>query len=48
MNGCQYNQRTFTLPASEKTSQVKWDMCFLSLKEFLAKYGYEKPDGRDN
>lgn len=39
MNGCQYTQRTFTLPAgSAQISQMKWDLAFMSRKEFIEKY----------
>lgn len=36
-----YVQRTFTLPASSghTTSQVRWDLAFLSVREFKSKYG---------
>lgn len=36
-----YVQRTFTLPASSghTTSQVRWDLAFLSIEEFVCKYG---------
>lgn len=38
MNGCQYMRPTFTLPASTKTSDIKWDLSFLSKSEFTKKY----------
>lgn len=38
MNGCQYLRPTFTLPASTKTSDVRWDFATLSRKEFVKKY----------
>ena len=39
MNGMQYLQRSFTLPAgSEKISAQKWDLAFMSREEFMAKY----------
>jgi hypothetical protein len=44
MNGTQYMQRTFTLPASNKTSEIQWDYAFLSQTEFIKKYGQEKYD----
>jgi hypothetical protein len=33
-----YLARTFTLPASEHTSEMQWDLAFLSAKEFKKKY----------
>lgn len=45
MNGTQYMQRTFTLPASApRTSETQWDYAFLSATEFIKKYGKEKYD----
>lgn len=41
MNGCQYGQKRFTLPAGAG-EQIKWDLAFLSKKEFIAKYGEAK------
>ncbi len=38
MNGMQYMRPKFTLPASSKTGQLKWDAAFLTKTEFLAKY----------
>lgn len=38
MNGCQYMRPTFTLPASTKTSDIKWDLSFLTPLKFQAKY----------
>lgn len=34
-----YLQGTFTLPASSKTSQKRWDFAFLDKEEFKQKYG---------
>jgi hypothetical protein len=42
MNGCQYLRKTFTLPASNDTSQQKWDMAFLTKEEFMAKYNWDE------
>jgi hypothetical protein len=43
MNGMSYQLRTFTLPASNSgTSQLKWDMAFLTDAEFKKKYGTAK------
>lgn len=42
MNGCQYTQYKFTLPASSNTKQEKWDAAFLTKQEFIAKWGVEK------
>jgi hypothetical protein len=39
MNGMQYMRPKFTLPASEKMSEVKWDYAFLTKEEFIAKWG---------
>lgn len=39
MNGCQYLRPTFTLPASNKTSDIQWDLSFLSKNDFIKKYG---------
>ena len=40
MNGCSYEQRSFTLPAgSTAISQMKWDLAFLTRTEFIKKYG---------
>jgi hypothetical protein len=46
MNGMQYVQRTFTLPASsgKSTSQVKWDLAFLGEEEFRQVHGLRKRD----
>lgn len=41
MNGMQYMRPKFTLPASDKTSDVKWDLAFLTKEEFIAKHGEE-------
>lgn len=38
MNGCQYLRPTFTLPASANTSNIQWDLSFLTEKEFSKKY----------
>lgn len=38
MNGMQYMRPKFTLPASVKTSEMKWDLAFLTKEEFMAKY----------
>jgi hypothetical protein len=39
MNGMQYLQHSFTLPAgSNKISDQKWDLAFMSREEFMAKY----------
>lgn len=35
----QYLKPSFTLPASYKTSQMRWDFAFLSKREFIIKYG---------
>jgi hypothetical protein len=42
MNKTQYAQRTFTYPASEKTSQLQWDFAFLEREEFEEKWGQKK------
>lgn len=43
MNGTQYTQRKFTLPASHPhTSQTTWDFAFLTKQEFIIKYGEAK------
>lgn len=34
-----YEQRTFTLPASQNTSQRRWDLATLTEEEFCHKYG---------
>lgn len=39
-----YVQRSFTLPASNRTSQKTWDRAFLSPEAFLVKYAEEGPD----
>jgi hypothetical protein len=44
MNGTQYAQKRFTLPASQGTSEMQWDYAFLSATEFIKKYGQEKYD----
>jgi hypothetical protein len=39
MNGCQYMQKSFTLPAgSSQITAQKWDLAFMSREEFMAKY----------
>jgi hypothetical protein len=39
MNGCQYAQPSFTLPAgSNSISSQKWDLAFMSRDEFMVKY----------
>jgi len=39
MNGMQYLQHSFTLPAgSTNISSQKWDLAFMSREEFVAKY----------
>lgn len=38
MNGCQYLRKTFTLPASNSASDVRWDFSTLNEAEFVAKY----------
>lgn len=48
MNGTQFMQYKFTLPASSNTAQEKWDAAFLTAKQFRDKYGYDKPDGTNN
>jgi hypothetical protein len=41
MNGMQYTRSKFTLPASENTSQHRWDFAVLTKEEFLKKHsGY--------
>lgn len=42
MNGMAYTMSTFTLPASNKTSQKQWDFAFLTRQEFEEKYGQEE------
>ena len=42
MNGMQYMRPKFTLPASEKTSQERWDFAMLSREEFEEKYGQKR------
>ncbi len=42
MNGMQYCRPKFTLPASERTSQERWDFAMLSREEFEERYGQEK------
>jgi hypothetical protein len=37
-----YLQPRFTLPASQNTNQVTWDLAFLSKEEFVKKYGEAK------
>lgn len=39
MNGTQFMRPSFTLPASNNTSQVEWDYAFLSKEDFIAKWG---------
>lgn len=39
MNGMQYMRPSFTLPASNNTSQKSWDLATLTKAEFIAKYG---------
>lgn len=41
MNGMQYLKPSFTLPTSSgrSTSEIKWDLAFLSAEEFSKKYG---------
>jgi len=37
-----YTQRKFTLPSSSlKTSERRWDYCFLDKEKFLTKYGQD-------
>jgi hypothetical protein len=39
MNGCQYAQSSFTLPAGPaKISQLMWDLAFMPREEFMKKY----------
>lgn len=38
MNGSSYLRPKFTLPASEKTSETRWDLSFLTKEEFITKY----------
>jgi hypothetical protein len=39
MNGCQYLQPRFTLPASNNVDPIKWDMAFMTKKEVIHKWG---------
>jgi hypothetical protein len=41
-NYTQYNQRTFTYPASNNVDQIKWDFAFLEREEFEEVYGQKK------
>jgi hypothetical protein len=45
-----YELKSFTLPASSKTSQYNWDLAFLNEREFMGKYGHYKDgtEGIDN
>jgi hypothetical protein len=38
-----YTEKKFTVPvAGALTSQINWDIAFLSVEEFIAKYGKSK------
>lgn len=34
-----YTRRTFTLPATNKATEVQWDLSFLSAADFMKKHG---------
>ena len=38
MNGMQYQQKVFSLPASDNCTQKRWDLAFMSKKDFMAAY----------
>lgn len=42
MNGCQYAQKRFSAPASWNTTQIQWDLAFLTKPEFITKWGRER------
>lgn len=33
-----YQRRSFTLPATNTASQMKWDFTFMTAEEFMGKY----------
>jgi hypothetical protein len=39
MNGTQYQMKRFSAPASHNTSQMTWDLAFLTKRQFIAKHG---------
>jgi hypothetical protein len=39
MDGCQWDSKKFSNPASHNTSQVQWDYAFLTKQQFIAKWG---------
>lgn len=42
MNGMQYMRPKFTLPASNKTSEMKWDLAFMTKEDFMKKYNWDE------
>jgi hypothetical protein len=43
MNGMSYLMPSFTLPACNKnTSQLKWDLAFMTKADFMAKYKWDE------
>jgi hypothetical protein len=44
MNGCQYMRPKFTLPASEKTDQQRWDLAMLTDVEYRVRYGISEEE----
>jgi hypothetical protein len=44
MNGCQYQQKVFTLPASENCTQKRWDLAFMSRTEFMVAYNISEEE----
>jgi hypothetical protein len=39
MNGTQFMRPKFSAPASHNTSQMTWDLAFLTKRQFIAKHG---------